>query len=128
MGEGQGTPQRQDEPDSLKQSFAREISKLSTPELEERKANRRKLQQRGYAYVLQEVLRMDGLSSLFSYVRLMAQLDLSLPQDQLIIYSTIRIDSRETPGLPGFYHMKSSPMGIPLHEPREFPRDPWRKK
>jgi hypothetical protein len=40
----------------------------------------------------------------------------------------IRYDRRETPGIPGFYHMKSSPMAIPLHEPREFPRDPWRKK
>jgi hypothetical protein len=115
-------------PDSLRAVIRGELSRLSSDELEARKAKRRWFQQRGYANVLSEVIRRDGLGALIAYLRMVARLELALPQDRLYLYVPVQQLERQTPGLPGFTGGPSGPMAVPLHEPREFPVDPWQKE
>ncbi len=72
-------PARDSRQDSLAAAVRAAIAGMTTPELEERKARRRMLQQHGYASVLSQTLRSDGLWSLIMYTRLSLQLEYSLP-------------------------------------------------
>ena len=116
------------DPDSLRAVMRDQLSRLSSDELEARKARRRWFQQRGYANILYEVVRRDGLGALLAYLRMASRLELALPQDQLYLYVPVRQGERETPGLPGFTGTPSGPVAIPLAEPREFPADPWQRE
>jgi hypothetical protein len=114
--------------ESLKQEVSHAIARLTSPELEARKARRRALQQKGYADILFHLLQRDGLWGLFSYVRLSSQLEYSLPQNTLntylpLIYSPVRRDS----SVWGFTGAPSGPMAVPLYEDRSFPEDPWQR-
>ena len=115
-------------PDSLQAVMREQLSRLSSAELEARKARRRWFQQRGYTNVLYEVVRRDGLGAIIAYMRMIARLELALPQDRLFLYVPVRQpESPEIPGLPGFTGSPSGPMAVPLEEPREFPVDPWKR-
>jgi hypothetical protein len=107
-------------------AFHRAMSRLTTPEFEQRKRNRRTLQQHGYALMLQDVIQHDGLSALFSYLRMRAQLDFHLPQNTLMVF--VPVVQPPPPGLhlPPVTGAPSSPMGFPLVEDRTFPHDPWK--
>ena len=114
--------------DSLRNQVSAAIARLTSPELEARKARRRALQQRGYADILFHVLRRDGLWGLLSYVRLSSQLEYALPQNTLntylpLTYSPARRDSSKW----GFTGPPSGLMAVPLYEDRSFPEDPWRR-
>jgi hypothetical protein len=115
-------------PDSLRTVMRSELSRLSSDELEARKARRRWFQQRGYANVLYDAVRRDGFGALIAYLRMVARLELALPQDRLYLYVPVHHVERKTPGLPGFTGSPSGPVAVPLHEPREFPVDPWQKE
>ena len=99
---------------------------LTSPEFEQRKRNRRLLQQRGYALILQEVIRHDGLSALFAYLRMRAQLDFHLPQNTLMVFVPIVYHPPSGPHMPPVTGAPSPPMGFPLLEDRSFPPDPWK--
>ena len=111
--------------DSSRAVIREQLSRLSSKELEARKARRRWVQQRGYTDVLIDVVRRDGLNAIISYLRMVARLELALPQDQLHLYIPVRYPDRVTPGLPGFTGRPSGPIAVPLHEPKGFPVDPW---
>jgi len=114
--------------DSLRAVMSDQLARLSSTELEQRKARRRWFQQRGYTCILYDVLRQDGLSGIISYLRMTARLELALPQDRLYLYVPVHQTERETPGVPGFTGRPSGPIAVPLNEPREFPRDPWERE
>jgi len=114
--------------DSLRTVMKHELDRLSSPELEARKARRRWFQQRGYTHVLSEVVRHDGLGAVISYLRLVARLELALPQNRLFLYVPVQQPRRTRPGLPGFTGRPSGPMAVPLREDREFPVDPWQRE
>ena len=116
------------DPDSLRAVMREQLSRMSSEELEARKARRRWFQQRGYANILYEVVRRDGLGALLSYLRMVARLELALPQDQIYLYVPVRQPEPEMPGLPGFTGTPSGPIAVPLSEPREFPADPWQRE
>lgn len=107
-------------------AFRRAMARLSSPEFEQRKRNRRLLQQRGYALLLQDVIRHDGLGALFSYLRMKAQLDFHLPQNTLMVFVPIVYTPPPGPHMPPVTGAPSSPMGFPLVEDRTFPPDPWK--
>lgn len=114
--------------DSLRNEVSAAIARLTSPELEARKARRRALQQKGYADILFHVLRRDGLWGLFSYFRLSSQLEYSLPQNTLYIYLPVKTSpTRRDSSVWGFTGAPSGPMAVPLNEDRSFPEDPWRR-
>ncbi len=112
--------------DSGVSAFRRAIAGLTTPEFEQRKRNRRMLQQRGYVLMLQDVIRHDGLGALFSYLRMRAQLDFHLPQNTLMVFVPVVQPPPSGPHMPPVTGAPSSPMGFPLVEDRTFPPDPWK--
>jgi hypothetical protein len=112
--------------DSGVSAIRRAMAGLTSPEFEQRKRNRRLLQQRGYVLMLQEVIRHDGLSALFSYLRMRAQLDFHLPQNTLMVFVPILYTPPPGPHMPPVTGAPSPPMGFPLVEDRSFPTDPWK--
>jgi hypothetical protein len=114
--------------DSLAAAVRAAMAQMTTPELEARKARRLTLQRQGYASILSQTLRHDGLWALLTYTRTSLQLEYSLPRNTLVVYvpvrqPTIRRDSSAFQPLSA----RSGPMAVPLPEDRSFPEDPWRK-
>ena len=114
--------------DSLRALMKHQLDRLSSPELEARKARRRWFQQRGYTHVLSEVVRHDGLGAVISYLRLVARLELALPDSRLFLYVPVQQPRERRSGLPGFTGRPSGPMAVPLREDRGFPVDPWQRE
>jgi hypothetical protein len=113
--------------DSLEQAVRTAMARMTTPELEQRRARRRLLQQEGYVSVLAEALRSDGLQALITYTRVSLQLEYSLPRNTLFVYVPVRQPpGRDTTGT-HFYSYHSGPFAVPLYEDRSFPEDPWKK-
>jgi len=108
--------------------FREAVSRLSTPELEERKKTRKEYQQRHYAEVLYELALMDAPGVLLASIRSQAQLELQLPNNTLYVTIPITQPPPSTSRLPGFSAAPSPDMRIPLVEDRRFPADPWSLK
>ncbi len=108
--------------------FREAVRRLSTPELEKRKQNRREYQQRHYAEVLYELAQMDAPGALLASLRSQAQLELQLPNNTLYVTIPIVQPPPSKTTLPGFSALPSAHMQIPLLEDRRFPADPWSLK
>jgi hypothetical protein len=110
---------------ALRENFKR----LSSPELERRKAVRRSIQQRGYVSVLRDVVAGDGIGALLAFLRLHAQLEFHLPNNILFVYARVpeRAHSAWEQRIPGTSGVPSAPVAIPLYEDLTFPVDPWHK-
>jgi hypothetical protein len=131
------TPSRSDAPfpeargtlDSAAATLRRELAGLTSPELERRRAYRRIIQQRGYAFVLHSILAGDGFGALLEFARLNAQLEFHVPRNTLFVYA--RVHQPEITGwrqtLPGTSGAPSAPIAIPLVDDTSFPKDPWSK-
>jgi hypothetical protein len=105
--------------------FQHAIQRLSTPALEQRKHNRRTMQQRHYAEVLYELVQMDAPGALLASLRSQTQLELQLPNMPLTMTIPVRQPPPPRPGMPGFTGAPSPPLVVTLHEDRTFPADPW---
>ncbi len=112
--------------DSLAAAVRDAIAKMTTPELEKRKARRRLLQQKAYASILSQTLRSDGLWALITYTRVSLQLEYSLPRNTLYVYVPVRQPSRHDSSGSHFYTFGSGHWAVPLTEDRTFPEDPWK--
>jgi hypothetical protein len=108
-----------------RKSFQEAIRRLTTPELEQRKKNRREFQQRHYAEVLYELTLIDAPGALLASVRSQTQLELQLPSNSLTVTIPVKQPPPPRPGMPGFTGQPSPPMVVPLFEDRRFPADPW---
>jgi hypothetical protein len=106
-------------------AFQQAIRSLTTPALEERKRNRREMQQRLYAEVLYGLVQMDAVGSLLASMRSQAQLEFQLPQTPLSITIPIKQPQAVPPKLPGFTGAPSPPYVVTLFEDKRFPVDPW---
>ncbi len=111
--------------DSLAAAVRTAIAHMTSPELEERKARRRALQQHGYASVLSQTLRSDGLWALVMYARVSLQLEYSLPRNTLYVYVPIRQPAPRDSTGGHFATFGGGPIAVPLREDRSFPEDPW---
>ncbi len=102
------------------------LQRMTSRELESRKKERLTLQRRGYAAILHDVLRRDGLGALMAMAKTKAHLDIHLPQNTLIL--TVPVEApRRVSKFQIFSAPPSPPLQIPLHEDRTFPADPWHK-
>jgi hypothetical protein len=109
-----------------REGFLRALRSLTTPELEQRKHNRREMQQRHYAEILYEVVQMDPEGALLTSLRSQAQLELRLPNIPLTVAIPVKQPPPPRAGLPGFTGSPAAPYVVALFEDRRFPVDPWR--
>ena len=103
--------------DSLSRGFASALRSISSPALEERKALRRSLQQRGHATSVRSSLEADGLTALLALLRARLQVALSISHRPLSVHYEIK----RPPGWPRLYYE------VVLTDDWSFPADPWRK-
>lgn len=101
--------------DSLAQALNIQLSELTSPQLEERKRIRRKMQQNGYAIVLTDVVAGDELNAIISYLKTRLHIEYAISHQPLSL--RIRIERGE-----------GKVWDIPLHDDWTFPRDPWKKE
>ena len=111
--------------DSLNAAYKAALSKLTSPQFEERKRVLRGYQQRGYVDVLSHAVELDGLSALLAYARVKSQIAYSIPHHRLYLYIPVIQPPNREPHLPGFTGAPSPPIGIPLPDDWSFPADPW---
>ncbi len=113
--------------DSLVAAVRAAMAGMTTPELEQRKARRRLLQQNGYTSILSHTVRYDGLWALIEYSRVSLQLEYSLPRNTLFVYVPVRQPPESRREGSHFQTFRSGPMAVPLIEDRSFPEDPWKR-
>lgn len=111
--------------DSTAEAFRAALRTLTSPQMEVRKQQRRKIQQRGYAAILSEVLRQDAAGALIMALRTRAQLDYGLPSHTLYAVVPVRAPDRDSGPLSILHPPSSPPLMIPLVEDFTFPTDPW---
>ncbi|HLB01375.1 MAG TPA: hypothetical protein VJO14_08315 [Bacteroidota bacterium] len=91
---------------SLGKDISAHIDEFATPEYYDRKKTRREFQRTGYMNMLHDILALDAVSALLSFIRIRLQIEYSLPH-YTIYFRTV------TGGL------------MPLPEDWTFPEDPW---
>jgi hypothetical protein len=85
-----------------------QIDRFATPEFRERKMERREFQKAGYTNILHDVLGLDPVGALLSFVRTRLQIGYALPHNTI-------------------YFRTLSGGIMPLPEDWSFPADPWMK-
>ncbi len=86
--------------------IAEHIQEFATPEFHARKKIRREFQRTGYTNVLHDVLALDAVSALLSFIRTRLQIEYSLPNNTI------------------FFRTDAGAL-MPLPEDWKFPADPW---
>jgi hypothetical protein len=114
--------------DSLSAGYFRQLSRLSSPALEARKANRLDLQRRGYANTLAATIRGNGLDALLAFIRMKIQLEFSLPHEPLVLVFPIVQPEHIPRSAQGFFSFGQQSMSVTLSEDWTFPEDPWHKE
>ncbi len=113
--------------ESLAAAVRSAVASMTTPELEKRMARRREMQQHGYASVLSQTLRSDGLWALLMYGRVSLRLEYSLPRNTLYVYVPVRQPAVRDSTAGHFATFGGGPLAVPLKEDRSFPEDPWKR-
>lgn len=113
--------------DSFSGRLAGQLAGMTSPALEARKAARLRLQRIGYASVLAEVLRDDGLSAFLCMARMNSQLAFSLSHRQLFLYVPVTQPANSAQSPPYVFTYESAPWEIPLKDNWSMPEDPWRR-
>jgi len=122
--------------DSLEQMFVQALSRLSHPRLEERKRLVRGYQQRGYASALMDVLAINGLSAIVSYVKIRLQIEFSLPHEPIMVnISALPASPPATPNSSNLLPRNKFSIILPSNPNEQvrigldidwsFPADPW---
>ncbi len=101
--------------DSLAKLLNIEISKLTSPALQERKHIRREMQRKCYANVLSNVLSQDGLSAIISFIKTKLQSEYSISHRPITLFVRIERSGGKV-------------LTIPLSDDWSFPIDPWKKE
>lgn len=91
---------------SLGKYIARHIDEFGTIEFYARRKTRREFQRTGYTNILHDVLALDALSALLSFIRTRLQIEYALPHNTIYF----RTDTGALEALP---------------EDWTFPADPW---
>lgn len=129
-GTSSGQQEMKDENlDSLANTFRSATSRLTTPEFERRKESLRLLQRQGYVQTLYDVIAGDGPSALISLARVHARIEYHIPHNQLYVYVPPPSRPPSTTQSPWqFLAPEQGPMAIPLVQDWTFPADPWEKR
>jgi hypothetical protein len=121
--------QREDNVDSLARYYREAVKSLTSPQLQQRKALRLKLQRRGYVTVLQAAVDNDPLAALLAYIRVHAQVALFIPHNQIMVHTRIETTRTKESHLPGFTtYGNDEYMYFTLQDDWSFPEDPWQHR
>lgn len=125
--------------DSLARRFNIQLTKLTSPALEERKRVRLAMQRSGYSNVLKDALNGDGLSALISYMKTKLNIEYSISHRPLSIQ--IPIGGAKKEKNTGFSRKPPNQIEriiteskaeqfweATLYDNWTFPADPWKKK
>ena len=119
--------------DSLAHHLGKELSKLTTEEVEKRGQTRREFQRRGYQHVLAEIIRGDGLNSLLSFLRMRLHLELFLPHNTIHITQLVPALLLAVPIV--FVYdggttliFETGKVKLAIKEDWTFPVDPWKRE
>ena len=118
--------------ESLGRQLGRELSNLTTAEVEKRNRNRREVQQRGYANTLLELISEDSLGALLAFLKTNLQIQIFLPHDRVYIYQPLEKLNLAIP-ITFTYEdgmeitLETKKARLALKEGWQFPVDPWRK-
>lgn len=131
----QPVPEKSDSnPDSVA-PFFQSVSHATTPELEERKRWLRTLQQSGYARILTEVIRNDGLMALMAYLKTRLRIEYSISHEPVYVDIAARPETkqdslfvRRRPSVMRFFSKPIAPSMFGLNIDWRFPDDPWRRE
>jgi hypothetical protein len=111
------------------------LSHTTTPQLEERKRQLRMLQQNGYARILTEVIRNDGLMALMVYLKTRLQIEYSISHEPVYVDIAARPETpqdslfvRRRPSMMRFFSKPIAPAMFGLNIDYRFPEDPWRRE
>jgi len=130
-----GQPHRQkDRSDTLvSASFFPILSHAPAPQLEDRKRQLRMLQQNGYARILTQVIRDDGLMGLMAYLKTRLQIEYSISHEPVYVDIAARPETpqdslfvRRRPSVMRFFSKPIAPSMFGLNIDYRFPEDPWR--
>ncbi len=91
---------------SIGKYIAEHIDEFATSEFYTRKKTRREFQRAGYVNILSDILALDAVSALLSFIRTRLQIEYSLPHHTI-------------------YFRTDTGALWPLPEEWEFPADPW---
>ena len=124
--------------DSLAAKLNVEISKLTSPKLEERKRIRRAIQRTGYSNVLMDALNFDGLSSLLSFIKTKLHIEYSISHRPLSVQIPIGGAKKEKKSFDSPFPARIEQIitesypeqfwEATLHDDWTFPIDPWKKE
>jgi len=114
--------------DSLSSGFRSEVRRLTSPQLEKRKAARLELQRRGYVNTLAGVISADGLDALLAFVRSRLQLEFSLPHEPIAMEFPLVGPDDIPRNARGFVSLGQGTFSITLADDWTFPVDPWEKR
>jgi hypothetical protein len=119
--------------DSLMRQLGRELAKVTTEEVQKRKAVRRTFQRRGYQNVLMEFLRGDSVGSLLAFLKMNLHLEFFLPHGTIYIYQyfeklyvSVPVVFRYEDGTELTFETKKVKLAI--KEDWKLPSDPWKKE
>jgi hypothetical protein len=101
--------------DSLARRYNIELSKITSPALEERKRVRMAMQRAGYSNVLKDDLDADGFSALVSFIKTKLHIEYSISHRPFVLHIPIQGGEGRT-------------FDLVLHDDWTFPVDPWKKE
>jgi len=111
--------------DSLSLAFQKAARSLSSPQLETRKAERLRLQRRGYCAVLQACGESDAISAMLALLRTRAQVAIHMPHTPLSVHVPIHHVPSWSDSLSPFSTYGSTYYTFTLTEDWSIPADPW---
>ena len=124
--------QTQQQLDSLARHLGQQLSKVTTPEVEQRKLARTGLQRKGYEDVLLELLRGDSLGSILSFFKMTMQIEIFLPHNTVYVYQqldsiylAVPLAFKYEDGTELIFETKQVKLAV--REDWTFPVDPWKK-
>jgi hypothetical protein len=114
--------------DSLSAGFRLEAARLTSPQLERRKAERLALQRQGYVHTLSAAVRRNGFDAILAFIRSRLQLEFSLSHDPLSVEFPLTGPEEIPRNARGFVALGQRTFSITLSDDWSFPDDPWEKR
>jgi hypothetical protein len=114
--------------DSLAAGFRSQLLQVTSPALEQRKAERLDLQRRGYVHTLSAALRGNALDGLLAFIRTKLQLEFSLSHEPLTLAFPLVAPDRIPRNARGFVALGERSFSVTLADDWTFPVDPWEKR
>jgi len=119
--------------DSLARQLGKELSKVTTSQVEERKRTRREVQRKGYHNTLMEILHGDSLGALLAFLKMNLQIEISLLHNRVYIEQHFEKMYFFVPHVLKYEDgteliLETKKVKLAIKEDWTFPSDPWRRE